>query len=121
MTKSLLSLFLLFSIWVPCYAEWGTSGDWTGVDPTGLVLRLEQRHKDTTTDTDTWNDLSGLDISGQANDLQQATAGSRPTVVIGKHSYRTFDGTADYMHQEVHDTNHAARQDLSIKHDNMRE
>lgn len=73
-----------------------------GVDSANLVLFLDQYDKRTGVLTATWDDLSGYSISGQDNDMKQATAANQPSVNAG--SNRDFGGD-DYMHQEIFDTN----------------
>lgn len=50
-------------------------------------------------------DHSGNNNSGNDNNLTQDTVDNQPTV---SDNYRTFDGTNDYMHQKVYDTNQGA-------------
>ena len=71
-----------------------------GVSPKGLVFLADQSDPRSYGNTQYWKDLSG-----NANDMQQDTAGSQPAIggVQGlAGSARTFDGTADYMQQKVY-------------------
>ena len=79
-----------------------------GVAATNLVLWLDSNDPRSGVSAATWDDLSGNEISGQDNDMKQATAANQPTVVTTFPKNRTFDGTADFMTQEVFDTNQGA-------------
>ena len=73
------------------------------VSSSNLVLWLDQGDQQAGTDTDTWDDLSGREISGQDNDMVQDTASYQPTVTGAFPGYRDFDGNDNFMQQEEAD------------------
>lgn len=73
-----------------------------GVDSANLLLFLDQYDKRTGTSEALWEDLSGYSISGQNNDIVQATGSYQPSINAG--SNRDCDGIDNFMHQEVFDT-----------------
>lgn len=99
--KKLLMILLLFLLAIIAgggqkYLIGGqTFGQRYGIDPTGLVLWLDQ------SDPRSYGDLANwYDLSGNGNHGSQAVGGSQPAIVGAdglNGSARLFDGTADFM------------------------